>query len=97
VGGLASLAFLVLVIVVAAALIRSRPGSGLPASSGAIQTLEKRYANGEISRDEFLERRAVLTAPRRSLTAGQTREQLPDLRVWRLPSLSCGGFSGGTP
>jgi putative membrane protein len=59
VAGLVSLAFIVLVVVLVASLVRSRPGP--IAGSGAIRILEERYARGEISRDEFLERRAVLT------------------------------------
>ena len=61
VGGLVSLAFLVLVVVLVASLVRNRPGAGPVASSSAIRILEERYARGEISRDEFLERRASLT------------------------------------
>ena len=59
---LASVAFWVLLIVVIVALLRSRPissGAGHPAS--ALRILEERYARGELPRDEFLERRAVLT------------------------------------
>jgi putative membrane protein len=62
VGGLVSLLFLVLVVVFVASLLRNRPGVGPGAGSSAIRVLEERYARGEISRDEFLERRAVLTA-----------------------------------
>jgi putative membrane protein len=61
VGGLASLLVLVLVVVFIASLVRNRPGAGPGASSSAIRVLEERYARGEISRDEFLERRAALT------------------------------------
>jgi putative membrane protein len=61
VAGLVSLAFIVLVVVLVASLVRSRPEPGPIAGSSAIRMLEERYARGEISRDEFLERRAVLT------------------------------------
>jgi putative membrane protein len=63
VAGLVLLAFLVLVVlvvVVVASLIRSRPGVGPGMGSRAIRILQERYAGGEISRDEFLERRTVL-------------------------------------
>jgi uncharacterized membrane protein len=60
VAGLVSLVFVVLAIVLIASLVRNRP-AGPTASSGAIRMLEERYVRGEISRDEFLERRAALT------------------------------------
>jgi putative membrane protein len=54
-------AFWILVVVVAVALIRRRPGEEGPRrGSPALELLEERYARGEIDRDEFLERRAVL-------------------------------------
>jgi putative membrane protein len=61
VGGFVSLAFVVLLVLLVASLIRNRPGAGPATSSSAIRILEERYARGEISRDEFLERRAALT------------------------------------
>jgi putative membrane protein len=61
VGGLVSLAFVVLVVVLVASLIRNRSGAGPTAASSAIRILEERYARGDISREEFLERRAALT------------------------------------
>ena len=59
-GGLLGLAFWILVIVAIVALVRgSRPAAG--ASGGpAVHLLEERYARGEITREEFLERRTVL-------------------------------------
>jgi putative membrane protein len=59
-GGLLGLAFWILVIVAIVALIRgSRPAAR--ASGGpAVHLLEERYARGEITREEFLERRTVL-------------------------------------
>jgi putative membrane protein len=60
VGGFVSIAFLVLVVVLVAALMRNRSGAGPTAASSAIRILEERYARGDISRDEFLERRAAL-------------------------------------
>ena len=63
-GGFLWLAFWVAVVVLIVALVRGRhnhpnEGEGLGATS-AIHVLEDRYARGEISREEFLERRAVL-------------------------------------
>jgi putative membrane protein len=59
-GGLVGLAFWILLIVAIVALLRgSRPAAG--ASGGpAVRVLEERYARGEITREEFLERRNVL-------------------------------------
>jgi putative membrane protein len=59
-GGLLGLAFWILLVVAVVALVRgSRPAAG--ASGGpAIRVLEERYARGEITREEFLERRTVL-------------------------------------
>jgi putative membrane protein len=66
VGGLVSLVFIVLVVVLVASLIRNRSGAGATAASSAIRILEERYARGDISRDEFLERRAALTGSRKA-------------------------------
>jgi putative membrane protein len=58
-GGLLGLAFWILVIVAIVALIRgSRPAG--PSGGPAVHLLEERYARGEITREEFLERRTVL-------------------------------------
>jgi putative membrane protein len=56
------LAFWVAVVVVVVGLLRgrSRPALGGSALTPALHLLEERYARGEISREEFLERRAVL-------------------------------------
>lgn len=56
---LASAAFWILVIAGIVVLLRSHSGAG--GSRGALQILEERYARGEIPREEFLERRSVLT------------------------------------
>ena len=58
---LASAAFWILVIAGIVVLLRSHSGAG--GSRGALQVLEERYARGEIPREEFLERRSVLTKP----------------------------------
>ena len=56
------LAFWIAVILVIVGLVRGRQGSPTSASmTPALRVLEERYARGEISREEFLERRAVLS------------------------------------
>jgi putative membrane protein len=66
-GFLLMVAFWTLVVIIIVGLVRGRgPGGGTTASgTGALRILEERYARGEMSRDEFLERRAVLTGQRR--------------------------------
>ncbi len=51
--------FWVLVVMLLVRLVKSSARSA-PRSSG-LHVLEERYARGEITRDEFLERKAVLT------------------------------------
>ncbi|MGH2725264.1 MAG: SHOCT domain-containing protein [Actinomycetota bacterium] len=60
VAGLLSVAFWVLVVVIIASFVRSRPVGGGGRSPSALRVLEERYARGEISRKEFAERRQVL-------------------------------------
>ena len=57
--GLLSVAFWVLVVVIIVSLVRRHGGSG-GGSSSALRVLEERYARGEISAEEFAERRRVL-------------------------------------
>jgi putative membrane protein len=62
--GVAWIAFWVLLILGIVALVRARPTAARTGASGeALRVLEERYARGEISREEFLERRAVLRQP----------------------------------
>ena len=49
--------FWVVVIALVVKIAQRRPVAG---SGTAIETLEERYARGEIDREEFLERKAVL-------------------------------------
>jgi putative membrane protein len=56
---LASAAFWILVIAGIVVLLRSHSGGG--GSDSALRILEERYARGEIPREEFLERRSILT------------------------------------
>jgi putative membrane protein len=60
-GFLLQTAFWVAAVAGLIVLLRRRPG-GTPSRrhSPALDALEERYARGEIDRDEFLERRAVL-------------------------------------
>ena len=68
-GTVASGLFWILLIAVVIKLVKSRPvAMGSPPS--ALRILEERYAAGEISREEFEERRDVLLGvPRRSETS----------------------------
>jgi putative membrane protein len=56
--GVLQIAFWIAVVVIVVRLLR-RDGRG-PRSAPALQVLEERYARGEITRDEFVERQAVL-------------------------------------
>jgi putative membrane protein len=56
--GVLSLAVLLLLVVLIALATGRR--SPQPPRSDALRVLEERYARGEIDRDEFIERRAVL-------------------------------------
>jgi putative membrane protein len=62
VGSFLWIVFWVVVIVVLIGLLRGRrtPGEGR-SMTPALRILEERYAKGEISREEFLERRSVLS------------------------------------
>jgi putative membrane protein len=65
--GLAWVGFWALLIVIIIALLRGRPEhSGSSGGGAALRILEERYARGEIPREEFLERRAVLRGERPS-------------------------------
>jgi putative membrane protein len=72
--GLFMVAFWTLVVVLIVGLVRGRPAGG-PRGAGPLHILEERYARGEISRDEFMERRAVLTG--KSPEPGEPTEPTP--------------------
>lgn len=55
-----TVAFWVLVGYLLLRLLRRSPGRGGRSTSSGVAVLEERYARGEITRDEYLERRAVL-------------------------------------
>jgi putative membrane protein len=79
VGLLIGALFWIGIIVLAAYLLRGE----LPrlqdrlGGSPALRLLEERYAQGEISREEFLERRAVLTQPSAPPAAPEPTEEPP--------------------
>ena len=60
VAGLLMVAFWVLLIVIIAGIVRSRSRGVGGRPSSALGVLEERYARGEISPQEFAERREVL-------------------------------------
>lgn len=57
--GLVFLGFWVVVVIVLVKLVR-RAAATTPPPSAGLRILEERYARGEITEQEFLERRAVL-------------------------------------
>ena len=58
--GLTGLVFWILLIVLIVVLVRGRQSSAVAPGGPAVRLLEERYARGEITREEFLERRSVL-------------------------------------
>lgn len=64
IGLLFMIAFWTLVVVLIVGLVRGRGGAAPGRTSAALHILEERYARGEIDRQEFLDRRAVLTGER---------------------------------
>jgi putative membrane protein len=63
--GFMGLAFWILLIGLIVLITRGMPTAARDSRGSAVRLLEERYARGEITREEFLERRAVLdgTAP----------------------------------
>ena len=53
--------FWTLLIVLLVKLLKTKPSLSVHQSSSALQVLEERYARGEITREEYFERRAVLS------------------------------------
>lgn len=58
--GLMSVAFWILLIVLLVLLVRGMRTTASASGGPAVRLLEERYARGEITREEFLERRTVL-------------------------------------
>jgi putative membrane protein len=79
VGGLFQVALVVGVVLLVATLIRRDHRPPAPTRPASLHILEERYARGEIGREEFLERRAVLLGQPMATpsTAGQTGPSPP--------------------
>jgi putative membrane protein len=58
--GFMGLAFWILLVALIVLLVRGTPTPARDSAGGAVRLLEERYARGEITREDFLERRAVL-------------------------------------
>jgi putative membrane protein len=58
--GFTGIAFWILLIALIVLLVRRTRTTGENSGAPAVRLLEERYARGEITREEFLERRAVL-------------------------------------
>jgi putative membrane protein len=58
--GFMGLAFWILLIGLIVLITRGMPTTARASRGPAVRLLEERYARGEITREEFLERRAVL-------------------------------------
>lgn len=58
--GFMGLAFWILLIGLIVLMTRGMPTTARDSRGPAVRLLEERYARGEISREEFLERRSVL-------------------------------------
>ena len=54
------LAFWILLVALIVLLVRGTRTPARDSPGGAVRLLEERYARGEITREDFLERRAVL-------------------------------------
>jgi uncharacterized membrane protein len=60
VGGLVGIAFWILLIALIVLVVRGIRTSEPAPGEAAIRVLEERYARGEVTHEDFLERRAVL-------------------------------------
>lgn len=58
--GFMGLAFWILLVALIVLLVRGTRTPARDSAEGAVRLLEERYARGEITREDFLERRAVL-------------------------------------
>jgi putative membrane protein len=61
VGGLVGIAFWILLIALIVLLARRIRTTAPASGQSAVRLLEERYARGEITQEDFLERRAVLS------------------------------------
>jgi putative membrane protein len=71
--GLTGVAFWILLIALLVLLVRGLRTTARASRGPAMRLLEERYARGEISRDEFLERRTVLDASSPGAPGDDTR------------------------
>ena len=60
--GLTGVAFWIVLIALLVLLVRGMRTTAGASAGAAVRVLEERYARGEITREEFLERRTVLGA-----------------------------------
>jgi putative membrane protein len=60
--GLMGVAFWIVLIALLVLLVRGMRTTARASGGPAVRVLEERYARGEITREEFLERRTVLSA-----------------------------------
>jgi uncharacterized membrane protein len=58
--GFMGLAFWILLVALIVLLVRGTRTPARDSTGGAVRLLEERYARGEMTREDFLERRAVL-------------------------------------
>jgi putative membrane protein len=71
--GLRSVAFWILLIALLVLLVRGVRTSARASRGPAVRLLEERYARGEITREEFLERRTVLGGSTPGATGNDSR------------------------
>jgi uncharacterized membrane protein len=61
--GLTGVAFWIVLIALLVLFVRGMRTTARASGGAAVRVLEERYARGEITREEFLERRTVLGSP----------------------------------
>jgi putative membrane protein len=71
--GLMGVVFWILLIVLIVFLVRGMKTSAVASGGPAVRLLEERYARGEITREEYVERRSVL----RGTSPGAPGDDLP--------------------
>ena len=75
--GLAGVAFWIVLIALLVLLVRGMRSTARASGGPGVRVLEERYARGEITREEFLERRTVLGAssPARATTRASVHQE----------------------
>ena len=71
--GFMGLAFWILLVALIVLLVRGTRTPARNSAGGAVRLLEERYARGEITREDFLERRAVLGGSNLGAAAGDSQ------------------------